>query len=243
MIETAMIMAAGYGTRMKPLTNNISKAMVRLNGKPLINHMLQRLVNVGIKKAIVNVHAFAPNLISHLKSLNLDLEIVISDETNLLLETGGGVVKALPMLGQKPILICNIDSIWIEFEPVLEKLINAWKPGHMDELLLCAKAEWSLGYSGKGDFDFGKNNSLIRRSNQKSDYIYAGVQIFKPDLAKSYKVEKFSRNKIWNESLKRKTIYGIQLPGYWMHVGDPKSLIAAEAVINQVKLKGCNEKS
>jgi len=243
MIETAMIMAAGYGTRMKPLTNNISKAMVRLNGKPLINHMLQRLVNVGIKKAIVNVHAFAPNLISHLNSLNLDLEIVISDETNLLLETGGGVVKALPMLGQKPILICNIDSIWIEFEPVLEKLINAWKPGHMDELLLCAKAEWSLGYSGKGDFDFGKNNSLIRRSNQKSDYIYAGVQIFKPDLAKSYKVEKFSRNKIWNESLKRKTIYGIQLPGYWMHVGDPKSLIAAEAVINQVKLKGCNEKS
>ena len=243
MIETAMIMAAGYGTRMKPLTNNISKAMVRLNGKPLINHMLQRLVNVGIKKAIVNVHAFAPNLISHLNSLNLDLEIVISDETNLLLETGGGVVKALPMLGQKPILICNIDSIWIEFEPVLEKLINAWKPGHMDELLLCAKAEWSLGYSGKGDFDFGKNNSLTRRSNQKSDYIYAGVQIFKPDLAKSYKVEKFSRNKIWNESLKRKTIYGIQLPGYWMHVGDPKSLIAAEAVINQVKLKGCNEKS
>lgn len=243
MIETAMIMAAGYGTRMKPLTNNISKAMVRLNGKPLINHMLQRLVNVGIKKAIVNVHAFAPNLISHLNSLNLDLEIVISDETNLLLETGGGVVKALPMLGQKPILICNIDSIWIEFEPVLEKLINAWKPGHMDELLLCAKAEWSLGYSGKGDFDFGKNNSLTRRSNQKSDYIYAGVQVFKPALAKPYKVEKFSRNKIWNESLKRKTIYGIQLPGYWMHVGDPKSLIAAEAVINQVKLKGCNEKS
>ena len=182
MIETAMIMAAGYGTRMKPLTNNISKAMVRLNGKPLINHMLQRLVDVGIKKAIVNVHAFAPNLISHLKSLNFDLEIFISDETNLLLETGGGVVNALPMLGQKPILICNIDSIWIEFEPVLEKLINAWKPGHMDELLLCAKAEWSLGYSGKGDFDFGKNNSLTRRSNQKSDYIYAGVQVFKPAL-------------------------------------------------------------
>ena len=243
MIETAMIMAAGYGTRMKPLTNNISKAMVRLNGKPLINHMLQRLVNVGIKKAVVNVHAFAPNLISHLNSLNLDLEIAISDETNLLLETGGGVVKALPMLGQKPILICNIDSIWIEFEPVLEKLINAWKPDYMDELLLCAKAEWSLGYSGRGDFDFGKNNSLTRRSNQKSDYIYAGVQVFKPVLAKTYKVEKFSRNKIWNESLKRKKIYGFQLPGYWMHVGDPYSLIAAEAVINQVKLNGCNEKS
>ena len=243
MIKTAMIMAAGYGTRMQPLTNNISKAMVKLDGKPLIDHMLQRLVNVGIKKVVVNVHAFSSHLISHLKSLNLDLKIAISDETDLLLETGGGVVKALPMLGKKPILICNIDSIWIEFEPVLEKLINCWKPDHMDELLLCAKAEWSLGYSGKGDFDFGKNNSLIRRSNQKSDYIYAGVQIFKPDLAKSYKVEKFSRNKIWNESLKRKTIYGIQLPGYWMHVGDPKSLIAAEAVINQVKLKGCNEKS
>lgn len=234
-------MAAGYGTRMQPLTNNISKAMVKLDGKPLIDHMLQRLVNVGIKKVIVNVHAFSSHLISHLNSLNLDLKIAISDETDLLLETGGGVVKALPMLGKKPILICNIDSIWIEFEPVLEKLIKVWKPNQMDELLLCAKAEWSLGYSGKGDFDFGKNNSLIRRSNQKSDYIYAGVQIFKPDLAKPYKVEKFSRNKIWNESLKRKKIYGFQLPGYWMHVGDPYSLIAAEAVINQVKVNVCND--
>ena len=241
MIKTAMIMAAGYGTRMQPLTNNISKAMVKLDGKPLIDHMLQRLVNVGIKKVIVNVHAFSSHLISHLNSLNLDLKITISDETDLLLETGGGVVKALPMLGKKPILICNIDSIWIEFEPVLEKLIKVWKPNQMDELLLCAKAEWSLGYSGKGDFDFGKNNSLIRRSNQKSDYIYAGVQIFKPDLAKPYKVEKFSRNKIWNESLKRKKIYGFQLPGYWMHVGDPYSLIAAEAVINQVKVNVCND--
>ena len=234
-------MAAGYGTRMQPLTNNISKAMVKLDGKPLIDHMLQRLVNVGIKKVVVNVHAFSSHLISHLNSLNLDLKITISDETDLLLETGGGVVKALPMLGKKPILICNIDSIWIEFEPVLEQLIKVWKPNRMDELLLCAKAEWSLGYSGKGDFDFGKNNSLIRRSNQKSDYIYAGVQIFKPDLAKSYKVEKFSRNKIWNESLKRKKIYGFQLPGYWMHVGDPYSLIAAEAVINQVKVNVCND--
>ena len=241
MIKTAMILAAGYGTRMQPLTNNISKAMVKLDGKPLIDHMLQRLVNVGIKKVIVNVHAFSSHLISHLNSLNLDLKIAISDETDLLLETGGGVVKALPMLGKKPILICNIDSIWIEFEPVLEKLIKVWKPNQMDELLLCAKAEWSLGYSGKGDFDFGKNNSLIRRSNQKSDYIYAGVQIFKPDLAKPYKVEKFSRNKIWNESLKRKKIYGFQLPGYWMHVGDPYSLIAAEAVINQVKVNVCND--
>ena len=241
MIKTAMIMAAGYGTRMQPLTNNISKAMVKLDGKPLIDHMLQRLVNVGIKKVIVNVHAFSSHLISHLNSLNLDLKIAISDETDLLLETGGGVVKALPMLGKKPILICNIDSVWIEFEPVLEKLIKVWKPNQMDELLLCAKAEWSLGYSGKGDFDFGKNNSLIRRSNQKSDYIYAGVQIFKPDLAKPYKVEKFSRNKIWNESLKRKKIYGFQLPGYWMHVGDPYSLIAAEAVINQVKVNVCND--
>ena len=241
MIKTAMIMAAGYGTRMQPLTNNISKAMVKLDGKPLIDHMLQRLVNVGIKKVIVNVHAFSSHLISHLNSLNLDLKITISDETDLLLETGGGVVKALPMLGKKPILICNIDSIWIEFEPVLEQLIKVWKPNQMDELLLCAKAEWSLGYSGKGDFDFGKNNSLIRRSNQKSDYIYAGVQIFKPDLAKPYKVEKFSRNKIWNESLKRKKIYGFQLPGYWMHVGDPYSLIAAEAVINQVKVNVCND--
>jgi len=240
MIKTAMVMAAGYGTRMRPLTSNISKAMVKIDGKPLIDHMLKRLKHIGIEKVIVNVHAFAPHLISHLRNVNFGLKIDISDETDLLLETGGGVVKALPMLGQKPILICNIDSIWIEFEPVLEKLINYWKPNQMDELLLCAKAEWSLGYSGKGDFDLDKNNRLTRRTNESSEYIYAGVQIFKPALAKSFKLEKFSRNKIWDESLKRKKIYGMQLPGYWMHVGDPNSLIAAEAVINQVKLNGYN---
>ena len=160
MIKTAMVMAAGHGTRMRPLTNDRSKAMVEVNGRPLIDHMLARLSDIGIERAIVNVHAHADHLEAHLKARKTGPEIIISDEREALLETGGGVVKALPLLGRVPILICNIDAIWLPFEPVLEHLISHWNPAKMDELLLCARAEWSLGYAGKGDFNIHQDGRI-----------------------------------------------------------------------------------
>ena len=235
-IKTAMVMAAGHGTRMRPLTNNRSKAMVEVAGKPLIDHMLGRLAAIGVKRAVVNVHAHADHLETHLKARKTGPEIIISDERSALLETGGGVVKALPLLGEAPILICNIDAIWLSFEPVLERLIAQWQPQKMDELLLCARADWSLGYAGRGDFDIHEDGRITRRSGDSADHVYAGVQIFKPSLAKPFKIEPFSRNKIWDETLKRRKIFGAELPGYWMHVGDPLAVKAAEAVLRQAQI-------
>lgn len=234
-IKTAMVMAAGYGTRMRPLTNDKSKAMVEVGGRPLIDHMLDRLAAAGVQRAIVNVHAHADHLESHLKRHQNSLEIIISDERDTLLETGGGVVKALPLLGMDPIYICNIDAIWVEFAPVLSWLQSNWNPEEMDELLLLARKDMSLGHDGAGDFDLSETGHLTRRKNDTSPYYYSGVQIFKPYLAKHHPVEKFSRNLIWSESLERKGLFGTVMPGFWMHVGDPKARIAAEAVLEQAK--------
>ncbi len=237
-IKTAMVMAAGHGTRMRPLTNDRSKAMVEVAGRPLIDHMLERLEAVGVQRVIVNVHAHADHLEAHLKARGPELEIIISDERDALLETGGGVVKALPLLGRAPIFICNIDAIWLPFEPVLEKLIAAWTPRKMDELLLCARADWALGYAGQGDFDIHKDARLTRRAGARANHVYAGVQIFKPHLAKPFIIRRFSRNKIWDASLTRRKLFGLELPGYWMHVGDPRAVIAAEAVLRQSQNAG-----
>jgi len=235
-IKTAMVMAAGHGTRMRPLTNDRSKAMVKVDGRPLIDHMLDRLAEVGVKRAVVNIHAHADHLEAYLKARKKGLKIIISDERDELLETGGGVVKALPLLGQAPILICNIDAIWVPFAPVLEHLLSNWRPNKMDELLLCARRDWSLGYNGKGDFNIHNDGRITRRSGDSADHVYAGVQIFKPALAKPFKLEAFSRNKIWDKSLKRRKIFGTELAGYWMHVGDPRAVIAAEAVLKQTRV-------
>ena len=233
-IKTAMVMAAGHGTRMRPLTNDRSKAMVEVAGRPLIDHMLDRLAAVGVERAVVNVHAHAGHLEVHLAKRKSGPEIIISDEREELLETGGGVVKALPLLGDDPIFICNIDAIWYPFEPVLETLTGHWNPRIMDELLLCARADWSLGYAGKGDFNIHDDARLTRRDGESAKHVYAGVQIFKPDLATPFKIERFSRNRIWDETLKRRKLFGVELPGYWMHVGDPRAVIAAEAVLKEI---------
>jgi len=235
-ITTAMVMAAGHGTRMRPLTNDRAKAMVELGGQPLIGHMLGRLAEAGVKRVIVNVHAHADHLEDYLRCQPYDLETIISDEREALLETGGGVVKALPLLGQAPILICNIDAIWAEFSPVLPRFLTLWDANKMDELFLLARRDSALGYDGQGDFDMAPDGRLTRRKTQSAPYIYAGVEIFKPHLANPYKVEKFSRNVIWNAGLAKGRIYGAELTGYWMHVGDPQARKAAQAVWEQSQL-------
>lgn len=230
-LRSAMVMAAGLGTRMRPLTNDRCKALVELGGKTLIDHMLDRLALAGVQRAVVNVHAFADKLEAHLAARKSGPHIIISDERAELLETGGGFVKALPHLGADPVLICNIDAIWSEFSPALDGLIAAWEPLEMDELFLLAPRASCLGYSGTGDFDRAECGRLSRRAGAHADWVYAGVQICKPQLAKGFKIEKFSRNKIWDQSLLRGRVYGHVLQGYWMHVGDPQSRLAAQAIL------------
>ena len=230
-IKTAMVMAAGLGTRMRPLTDDRCKALVQVGGKTLIDHMLDRLRDSGVERAVVNVHAFADKLEAHLMARTSGPEIIISDERGALLETGGGVVKALPLLGDDPILICNIDAIWLEFAPVLPALMARWNPAEMDELFLLAPRSDCLGYAGAGDFDL-MSGKVSRRSGATAKWVYAGVQIFKPELARGYNTQPFSRNKIWDKTLARGKVCGLPLPGYWMHVGDPRARDAAQAILS-----------
>lgn len=234
-ITTAMVMAAGHGTRMRPLTHDRSKAMVDVAGLPLIEHMLRRLEAAGVERAVINVHAHADHLESYLKARRSNLEIIISDEREALLETGGGVVKALPMLGKNPILICNIDAVWIEYAPVLSALLAAWNPNIMDELLMLTPTGKVLGLETQGDFDVNDAGQISYRSGDSASHVYCGVQIFKPELAHEYKLEKFSRKIIWNKSLSKGSAFGHVMAGYWMHVGDPQARRWAEAVIKEAR--------
>ena len=238
MIETAMVMAAGHGTRMRPLTNDRAKAMVEVAGRPLIDHMLSRLDQAGVKRAVVNLHAHADHLETHLKSVSseFDLDIIMSDERDTLLETGGGVVKALPLLGQDPILICNIDAIWQERDvSVIPSLISRWNPDIMDDLLLLAPIEHTMGYDGSGDFLFKHDGRLDWRGERASaPYVYAGVQIMKLDHIAQEPEEKFSRTRIWKKTVELGTAYGHPLDGFWMHVGDPGARDAAETRLARV---------
>lgn len=239
MIKTAMVLAAGHGTRMRPLTNDRAKAMVEVGGKPLIDHMLGRLEEAGVERAVINVHAHADHLEAHLKSRKYNLEIILSDERAELLETGGGMVKALPLLGDDPVLACNIDAIWNESRtPVMASLMEKWDPTIMEDLLLLAPMERTLGYHGKGDFLFSHDGRLERRGERESaPYVYAGVQITKLERLAKEPIEPFSRNRIWNQTLEAGTIYGHPLDGFWMHVGDPDARDESEARLRAKKLK------
>jgi len=227
-IKTAMVMAAGHGTRMRPLTDDRSKAMVQVAGRPLIDHTLTRLGEAGITKAVVNVHAHADHLEGHLSGRKVLPAIAISDERDELLETGGGLVKALSLLGRDPVFICNIDAVWLQNSPVLPAMMQAWDPAKMDDLLLLTPIKDTLGYSGKGDFTLGEDGKITRRTEDNAPYVYAGVQIARLEPAKKFKIEPFSRNKMWDVSLSKGRAYGIILDGFWMHVGDPKARDAAE---------------
>ena len=232
-----MVMAAGHGTRMRHLTEDRSKAMVEVGGQPLIDHTLDRLVAAGVERAVVNVHAHADHLESHLAGRR-DIEIIISDERELLLETGGGVVKALPLLGNDPVFVCNIDACWVEWEPVLGAMLAAWDAEAMDELFLLAPREHCLGFDGRGDFEI-EDARLVRRRGETAPWVYAGVEVFKPQLAERYVNTEladsaFSRNLIWDGTLAARRVGGLAIPGYWMHVGDPDAVRAAEAVLDGI---------
>ncbi|MEZ5898108.1 MAG: nucleotidyltransferase family protein [Hyphomicrobiaceae bacterium] len=227
--STAFVLAAGLGTRMRPLTNDIPKPLVKLDGKPLIDHALDRLAAAGVTRAIVNVHHHADQLEAHLAKRKRP-QIIISDERGLLLETGGGIAHALPLLGTDAFIIHNSDSVWIEGPGSnLERLLNAWDETRMDSLLLLAPATTSLGYEGRGDFFMDSNGRLTRRSGALvAPFVFAGVSVAHPRLLDGAPKGKFSLNMPWDTAIERGRLFGVRMEGTWMHVGDPKALKAAE---------------
>ncbi len=231
---TAMVLAAGLGTRMRPLTDDRPKALVEVAGQALIDHVLRRLGESGVDRAVVNVHWFAERLESHLAARAEGPEILISDERAELLETGGGLKKAAPLLGTDPVFVANIDSVWTDNsapgETALNQLARMWNPSIMDAVLLLARREGSIGFEGGGDFFLAGDGRLTFRGEAaEAPFAYMGVHICRPDYVADGPDGPFSLSGFWRRSAAAGRLYGCVLDGDWMHVGDPQARDAAEA--------------
>jgi MurNAc alpha-1-phosphate uridylyltransferase len=225
-----MILAAGLGTRMRPLTLDRSKALVEVAGRPLIDHVLDRLAAAGVRRAVVNVHAFADDLEAHVRRRG-DLEILISDERAALLETGGGLRAARRLLGDEPILVANVDTLWTEAAvPAIDKLIGAWDPARMDDLLLLAPVATCVGFDGPGDFDRDAEGRLDHRGDRASAaYAYAGAHMIDPRHIDAWPDGKHGIFSHWMAMAAAGRLHGVVMDGTWMHVGDPAARALAEA--------------
>lgn len=227
---TAFVLAAGLGTRMRPLTDTRPKPLVSLAGRPLIDHVLDRLAHAGIEKAVVNVHYRADDLIAHLAH-RASPHIEISDERAALLDTGGGVVHALAKLGSAPFLIHNSDTVWLEgMGSNLQSMLRVWDPTRMDSLMLLAPVASSIGYDGLGDFTMASDGRLTRRASAHvAPFVFAGVSIAHPRLFAGAPSGPFSMNRLWDRAADAGRLHGLRLDGVWMHVGTPEALQEAEA--------------
>lgn len=230
---TAMVLAAGLGTRMRPLTDDRPKALVEVGGRALIDHVLDRLADAGVSRAVVNVHWFADRLEAHLAGRQRP-RIVISDERARLLETGGGLKQARPLLGDEPIFVANIDSVWTDRGDALAELARAWDPERMDALLLLARREGAIGFEGKGDVFLAEDGRLTFRGEAPSaPFAYMGVHITRPQVVDDGPDGPFSLSPVWRRLAEQGRLYGRVLDGDWMHVGDPAARDAAEARLAQ----------
>ncbi len=218
--RNAMVLAAGLGTRMRPLTDAMPKPLVKVAGRALIDHVLDRLADAGVERAVVNVHHFAEQIERHLAARKKP-RIAISDERGLLLGTGGGVVKALPLLGAEPFFHINSDTIWIDgATPNLARLAAAYEPAAMDALLLLAPATGSIGYAGRGDFLMAGDGRLTARGERaQAPFVYAGAAILKPALFADAPSGEFPLTALFDRAAGQGRLHGLALEGRWMHVG------------------------
>jgi len=229
--KTAMVLAAGFGERMRPLTLTTPKPLLPLAGKTLIDHVLDRLAASGVRTAVVNVHYLPDQLEAHLaRRRTRPPETLVSDERGVLLDTGGGAKRALHLLGPGPFFIHNADSVWSErAAPALSGMLEAWNPAAMDCLLLLAAASTSIGYAARGDFAMDRAGRLTRRgANETVPFAFAGVSLCDERLFKEAPDDRFSLNLLWDRALAKGKLYGIELDGNWMHVGTPEALAEAE---------------
>jgi MurNAc alpha-1-phosphate uridylyltransferase len=232
LIDTAMVLAAGLGKRMRPHSDTLPKPLVQVAGKPLIDYALDRLAEAGVKRAVVNVHYLAEAIEKHLAG-RTHPDIVISDERGELLETGGGIVKAKPLLGDAPFIAMNSDTLWIDgVKSNLVRLAEAFDPAKMDALLLLAPTTSSIGYSGRGDFRMMADGQLIRRGERDvAPFVYAGAGILAPSLFADAPKGAFSLTVLFDRAAEAERLYGLRLEGLWMHVGTPEAIAEAEAAM------------
>ncbi|MGA2287100.1 nucleotidyltransferase family protein [Bradyrhizobium sp.] len=225
----AMVLAAGLGVRMRPLTDTMPKPLVQVAGRALLDHVLDKLANAGVSEAVVNVHHLPDQIIAH-TAARARPRVIISDERDQVLGTGGGVVKALPLLGQAPFFHVNADTLWIDgVRPNLARLAEAFDPARMDILLLMAPTTSSIGYSGLGDYAMLPDGALRkRREHQVVPFVYAGAAILSPLLFADAPAGEFSLTRMFDAANKQERLFGLRLDGVWMHVGTPEAVAAAE---------------
>ncbi|MDP3660229.1 nucleotidyltransferase family protein [Phenylobacterium sp.] len=227
---TAMVMAAGLGRRMRPLTDSRPKALIEVGGKALIDHVVDPLLAAGVERVVVNVHAHADQLEAHLKRRR-DAEFLISDERTRLLETGGGLKHARALLGDGPIWVANSDYVWVPSGPAALKLIaNAWDPARMDACVIVTPKARTLGFDTPGDFFADADGALTHRGDHAEAPLHCfGVQIMDPQAVYADPREIFSLFDFWLAATHARRLFGVQPPGLWMQVGDPRALAEAEA--------------
>lgn len=232
--QSAFIMAAGLGKRMRPLTAITPKPLIEVNGKPMLDYNLDHLANSGVQNVVVNAHYLADQIEAHCKAYT-NLNISISDERDALLETGGGLKKALPLLGDSPFYTLNGDSFWIEgARPNLSWLMQCWDDTVMDMLLLLAPTVGAIGYTGQGDFLMDPAGALTRRPESRvAPYIYAGATITHPRALKDTPNGPFSLNYVFDRLIETGRLYGVRMDGMLLHVGTPKAIEMAEFAISE----------
>ncbi len=231
--KTAMVLAAGLGVRMKPLTDTKPKPLIEVAGKALIDHALDRLAAAGVETAVVNVHHFADALERHLKARKQP-KIVISDERNGLLDTGGGIVKVLQRLGPESFLLMNSDSLWLEGAASNLKRLGRAFDARMDALLLLAPSAGAIGYRGRGDYGMDAQGKLHRRGEQeRAPLVYAGAAVLSPRLFAGAPAGAFSLTRLFDRAEAAGRLHGLALEGKWMHVGSPEAIAAAEETMRR----------
>ena len=225
----AMVLAAGLGLRMRPLTDRMPKPLIPVAGRPLLDHVLDKLGDAGVTEAVVNVHYLGEQIIEHVASRRRP-RVTISDERNQVLGTGGGVVKALPLLGDAPFFHVNSDTMWIDgVRSNLLRLAETFDPTRMDILLLMAPTASSIGYGGRGDYAMLPDGALrTRREHQVVPFVYAGAAIMSPAIFADAPAGEFSLTKMFDSANEQERLFGLRLDGVWMHVGTPDAIPAAE---------------
>jgi N-acetyl-alpha-D-muramate 1-phosphate uridylyltransferase len=232
--DVAMVLAAGIGKRMRPLTATRPKPLVRVNGRALIDHSLDKLVEAGVSRAVVNVHYLPGQIEAHLAQRSAPATM-ISDEREALLETGGGMVKALPLIDADPFFCLNSDNVWLDGpQNVFAALSEAWNPAEMDALLLLVNHARAFNYNGRGDFHLDPMGRITRRKpGRVAPFIYTGIQIVSQRLLREAPEGAFSTGVLWDRAIAEGRLYGISHYGQWFEVGAPEMIAPTEAALQR----------
>lgn len=232
--KRAIVLAAGLGLRMRPLTERTPKPLIEVGGRPMIDWALGALRRAGVEKVVVNTHHLADQMVRHLGRYGDWIEI--SDESEELLESGGGVVKALPLLGREAFFLLNADSLWIDGKsPELERLALAWRDEDMDILLMLAPLEMATGHSGKADFVMDGEGRLARAPDPARGYVYAGAVILHPRLLEGIAAEPHSLNRHFDRAIAAGRLHGMVMEGAWFTVGTPAAIGEVEAALARLR--------